>query len=608
MKFLLLIYDYYLSVCGLLSPWQWSIMLMFCISGTITGAAACSGWGGVDSRWQVILIGVCGMLTSSLSGLVLAAAALWSVGAYAATLLAFPSQNVTAGWLRSISYFKFPLCVGIGGGFLIGTAIWFILRRHIQPRITQALGVGVVEIDGLTDARTVEKNIPKAIRFDPRKYFAGANKIGHMFLGLDQFGKAVTIARDVWKKTHVQILGPTGTGKGVMACCCLAQSIANDDGVYVIDPKDDEYAPLVLREACENVGKPFHLINLRRGQPAQIDMLKGISKEDLNSLFIAGFGLGEKGTDADFYRKNDRAAARCLAVLADKGPVSLTRLAERAGVELPDDLADKCEGFRRSLEEVSELEAVQAPAGSIAAELDGPIKTGGCIYVVGSMDDEAVVVLQRMLLLRIVQLVSARPRDGKQRHVTIFSDEIRYQMSKKLGDVLGSVRDKGCNLILAHQSLDDLKTGDVPSPAVVIDNTGLRWLYRSSTEEMAQWIAGQTGKILVNKSSQKIEKNAAGGQVGKNEAYMSQVERQKIDVNMVQHLPNGVAVVIGAGPARLAFSSPVPVFEKLDASQLVKPAKMSAVRRVEPRPAPKPKVESPTDDVPFSSFLDDVED
>jgi hypothetical protein len=273
---------------------------------------------------------------------------------------------------------------------------------------------------------------------------------------------------------------------------------------------------------------------------------------------------------------NDRAAARHLSKLAGNGPVSLSMLAERAEVELPEELVDKCEGFRRSLEEIAELESVQAPIDLGAADLEDPIKNGGCLYVIGSMNDEAVVVLQKMLLLRIVQLVSARPRDGKQRHVTIFADEIRYLMSKQLGDVLGSVRDKGCNLILAHQSLDDLKTGDVPSPAVVIDNTGLRWLYRSSTEEMAQWIAGQTGKILVNKPMQKVGQNEVGSQLVQNEKYMSQVERQKIDINMVQHLPNGVAVVIGAGPARLAFSSPIPVTEKFESSQLVVPATASS--------------------------------
>jgi len=262
--------------------------------------------------------------------------------------------------------------------------------------------------------------------------------------------------------------------------------------------------------------------------------------------------------------------------MVDRGPISLARLAEMAGVELPEDLTDKCGGFRRSLEEIAELDSVQAPPGTAEVDLDGPLKNGGCLYVLGSMDDEAVVILQRMLLLRIVQLISTRPRDGKQRHVTVFADEIRYLMSKKLGDVLGSIRDKGCNLILAHQSLADLKTGDVPSPAVVIDNCGLRWLYRSTTEEMAQWIAGQTGKILVNKSTQKIEANAAGGQVGQNQKFMTQTERAKIDVNMVQHLPNGVAVVVGAGPARLAFSSPVPVAEKIDSTKLIVPAQKEA--------------------------------
>ena len=603
MKFLLPIYDYYRIACGQLSSWEWAVVLLLCISIAIIGAALGSGWGGAARRWQVAVISVGGMLTAIVSGLVLAAAFLWTVAAYMATVFAYPHQNVAVSWLHMIVKLKLPLTTGIGGGVLIGITVWFVLRLKIQPKINQVLGVGVVDDDGLTDARSVAQHIPQPLKFNPLKYFAAAKKRNLMFLGIDQFRKAVTIGRELWIKTHVQVLGPTGVGKGVLACCVGAQAIAYGDGFYVIDPKDDEFAPSVLREACQRVGKPFHLVDLRRGQPAQMDLLKGITKEHLNSLLIAGFALGAKGTDADHYRKNDRAAARYLAGLAARGPVSLAMLAEQAAVELPEDLVAKCEGFRRSLEEIAELQAVQAPAGSLAPELDGPIKNGGCLYIIGSMDDEAVVVLQKMLLLRIVQLVSSRPRDGKQRHITVFADEIRYMMSKKLGDVLGSVRDKGCNLILSHQSLDDLKTGDVPSPAVVIDNTGLRWMYKSTTEEMAQWIAGQTGKILVNKSAQKIEKNAAGGQVGQNEIHMIQTERQKIDVNMVQNLPSGVAVVVGAGPARLAFSAPIPVAEKLEASQLMKPARTSGVRPSKPKPILKTSRRVEDGDDPFSDFL-----
>ncbi len=504
------------------------------------------------------------------------AALVWTIAAFAVTFIcADDLKRISMEWFKVLKYYKIQLSAGIAVGLAAGIVVWFLCRFYLQPRISKRLGVGVTERDSLTDARTIDEKMPQPLKYDPRKFFTSTRKKQLMFLGVDERRKSVTLSRDVWRKTHVQVVGPTGTGKGVMACSCLAQSVSYGDGVYVFDPKNDEFAPSVLREACSRVGKSFHLLDLRRGQPAQLDILKNISKEDLNSLFIAGFALGEKGTDADYYRKNDRAAARHLSTMADHGPISLTKLAEQAGAVLPEDLVEKCEGFRRSIEEIAELQSVQAPAGSSSVQLDGPIKNGGCLYIIGSMDDEAVVVLQKMILLRIVQIVSARPRDGQQRHITVFADEIRYLMSKKLGDVLGSVRDKGCNLILAHQSLDDLKTGDVPSPAVVIDNTGLRWLYRSTTEEMAQWVAGQTGKIVVNKSSQKIEKNAAGGQVGRNETHVSQIERAKIDTNMVQHLPDGVAVVVGAGPARLAFSSPIPVEEKLDSSQLVESAKNS---------------------------------
>jgi hypothetical protein len=114
-----------------------------------------------------------------------------------------------------------------------------------------------------------------------------------------------------------------------------------------------------------------------------------------------------------------------------------------------------------------------------------------------------------------------------------------------------------CNLILAHQSLDDLHCGDVPSPAVVIDNTGLRWLYRSTTEEMAKWISSQTGRILVGQESVRLEQNEMGSETGSRERTIRQIERNKIDTNMVQNLPDSVAVMIGAGGARMGYASPI---------------------------------------------------
>lgn len=582
-------------------PALWSLTLGAIACLCLVAWSIATGWGDAGERWQVMLLSTSSFLVAGTSTLILTIVSAWAGAAYLISTWG-AGERATAWWTAQANLFSPSLIAAGGTGLILGTVSWWLVRRYFQPKIAENLGICPTK-EELTDARTIKDHLPDPIKYDPRRYFLAARKAKAMFFGLDEARNPVFLHRDDWVKTHVQICGPTGTGKGVMAGVCLSQSIGCGDGVYILDPKNDEWAASVMAEACEREGKPFHLVDLRRFHPPQFDMLKGITKEELNSLFIAGFALGTKGTDADFYRKNDRAAARALSALADRGHVSLAGLARSAAATLPEDLAEKCEGFRRSLEEIAELEAPQAPERSQGAEIDGPIKNGGCLYIIGDMDDEAVVVLQKMLLVRLVQLVSARPRDGKQRHVTVFADEIRYMMSKKLGDVLGSVRDKGCNLILAHQSLDDLKTGDVPSPAVVIDNTGLRWLYRSTTDEMAQWIAGQTGTILVGKETRTTATNSVGSELGHTQRTVITVERHKIDQNMVQHLPNGVAVLIGAGPARLAFASPVPVTKKLDPAAFVIPAEQT---QENPEPWPDDEDKNQREFLPCD--LEDLED
>jgi type IV secretory pathway TraG/TraD family ATPase VirD4 len=514
-----------------------SVFLMF------AGWLLATGWGEASGRWQVTIIYLPFFLVAGVATV----AAILEVTA-GALLFFFRRETAQAYYMTAAA--------GVGIGVVAGVLSWYIIRSVFQPWLCRVIGASMEgREDHLTDVRHIDKEIPQPLQYNPSRFFTKAQKRQKMFFGIDENRQAVYIDRQKWKKTHVQVCGPTGTGKGVMSCVCLAQSISYGDAVFVIDPKNDEFAPSVLKQECDRAGKPFTLINLNREHHGQLNLLKDISPEDLNSLFIAGFSLGEKGTDADFYKKGDRKAARLISKMAANGPITLKNLAERAHIELDETVFEQSDGFRKSLEEIAEIDS--ASAADSPLDIADPIKSGGCLYVVGSMEDEAIVILQKMLLLRIVQLVKNRPRNSEQRHVTIFADEIRYLMSKKLGDTLGSVRDKNCNLILAHQSLDDLRCGDVPSPAVVIDNTGLRWLYRSTTEEMAKWISSQTGRILVGQESVKLEQNELGAETGSRERTVRQVERNKIDTNMVQNLPDGVAVMIGAGGARMGFASPI---------------------------------------------------
>lgn len=66
-----------------------------------------------------------------------------------------------------------------------------------------------------------------------------------------------------------------------------------------MDPKDDEWAPHLYRKACEDAGKPFALIDLRKPQ-YQLNLIEEITADELEELFVAGFSLAEKARSRTF--------------------------------------------------------------------------------------------------------------------------------------------------------------------------------------------------------------------------------------------------------------------------------------------------------------------
>lgn len=50
-----------------------------------------------------------------------------------------------------------------------------------------------------------------------------------------------------------------------------------------MDPKDDEWAPHLYRKACEDAGKSFALIDLRK-QAYQLNLINDITADELEEL------------------------------------------------------------------------------------------------------------------------------------------------------------------------------------------------------------------------------------------------------------------------------------------------------------------------------------
>lgn len=453
-----------------------------------------------------------------------------------------------------------PLLIGSGVGLVLGLAVIYCLTRYVVPRYVDFLErrTRKVRHDGLTDARTVSELLPKPITCDPRRYFQGCIRNNELFFGLDSNGKVIALQMQVAQETHIQLVGPTRTGKGLIAQNLLAQTIRCGNAVVVFDPKvgADKWLPSVLYAECMAAGVPFRYLDLR-AECAQFNILKDCAQREVMELLNTGLKLGRKGEAADFYRVTERAHLRRTTNANLVNSWSIPELTDALHEAAGDD-REKLKGLLELMDELAGIPAIQTREG---IDLNDVLIHGGVLYVAGSDLDEDVRMLQPMVVQRLVQLIRARPRDSGL-HVTMFLDEVKHLLSTAVLNSLGMIADRNCNLILAYQSLKDLVCIDASqetTESVVNTNCTIRFCYRQLEPRTVDWIESQTGKILINVESAEIARNPALAEVQHETRRIQQVQRATIDANMINQLPSGCAVLLGVGVAKLVFSSPLAV-------------------------------------------------
>ncbi len=445
-------------------------------------------------------------------------------------------------------------------GTLVGCAVAFGIVRvstrtweRLRERFTSRTAVQRTQ---RSDMRYMARHVPSQRRpFDPRKYIAPKRGV---FLGLGEDRKALYVPADRWYTTHAQICGPTGSGKGVLLGSLLYQSIRQGTSVAMFDPKNDEWLPHVLMAAANEAGVPYMFIDLAGNIP-QWSPFAGKDEFEIQELLAAAFGMSDQGSDADYYRAYGRRVARTLA--RDIAGRAITpRNAYLDRVQDLDKEADDAKKFLLDLEEICSLRVVCTIAGM---KLNKAIEDGAVIYVRGSTRNPAVIRLQRMFLVAVVQAIEARRGDAR-RHTTICLDEFKYHISRPSLEALGAIRDKHANVLLAHQSLGDLRDGpkdlDADSVgAIVQDNCGIKIAYGTKSYETADHFAKLSGTILVDDEIRTVSRNAALAESKKADRVLRQAERHLIDANMMLSLPPLCAALYGAGTPQLIFTSPVRV-------------------------------------------------
>ncbi|AJJ53081.1 type IV secretory system Conjugative DNA transfer family protein (plasmid) [Yersinia pseudotuberculosis IP 32953] len=443
----------------------------------------------------------------------------------------------------------------------VGIVFHYVARRMLAPELDKLkhklIKKSSLERNVRTDVRNVKALLPKTEHYNPADYI-DLNK--GIFVGLDEHHQPMYIPVSDWQKQHAAIIGTTGAGKGVATGLLLTQSIMAGEGVFVLDPKDDEWAPHLFRKACEDAGKPFALINLNKPE-YQLNLIANINADQLEELFIAGFSLAEKGEAADFYRIDDRRAARAAAQIINDNPTATVR--DLFNSEYVQSIGEDIKGFFGKIEELALLNSINAVDGF---DLKKIFDEGGCCYVIGSLRNSKVIMTQRMILVRLLQLAETRDRiNSTPRPIAIFLDEFKYHISRPALEGLGAARDKGVHVSMAFQAIDDLRDcpADLNGDAVVgavVENAKFKLVYKLQNPETAEWVAKMSGTILVDDESRKAKTSKVLTETIDDERTIRQAERYFIDSNMLLNLPPFVSYIFTATDLpRASLISPIKV-------------------------------------------------
>ncbi|MDW2761391.1 type IV secretory system conjugative DNA transfer family protein [Citrobacter freundii] len=444
---------------------------------------------------------------------------------------------------------------------VVGVIFHYVARRILSPEIDKLKRKMVkktsLERNTRTDVREIKALLPTTEKYDPEQFIDLKKGV---FIGLNENRDPQYIPLSDWQKQHADVIGTTGAGKGVATGLLIYQSILAGEGVFEMDPKNDEWAPHLIRKACEDAGKPFYLIDLNKPE-YQLNLIDGITAEHLEELFIAGFSLAEKGEAADFYRIDDRRAARATAQLINENPTATIR--DLFNSDFVQSIAETIKGFFGKIEELALLNSINAPDGLALKKI---FDDGGCCYIIGSMRNSKVIATQRMILVRLMQLAELRDRiNTTPRPIAIHLAELKYHLSRPALEGLGAARDKGVHIIMDHQSVADLRDcpADLNGDAVVgavVENAKFKLVYKLQDPDTALLVAKMSGTILVDDESRKAKTNRVLTEVIDDERTIRQAERFYIDSNMLLNLPPFVSYIFTATELpRASLISPLKV-------------------------------------------------
>lgn len=476
-----------------------------------------------------------------------------------------------------------------------------------------------------TDIRYMAKELPAIPQYNPLKYI---NLRKGIFVGLDEQVKPIYLKNlDDWYKRHFLIVGATRSGKGVAMQYLGIQSLMLGETVVFLDPKGDKYMPHIFKAQCNDLGVPYHCIDLTQ-DIAQINLIADFNSRDLKNCLIEAFSQREMGSESDVYRKNEQEFLENLAkficeqnqsantattdeaingstYFADSGNrinnnrKSLVDICKDYDIER---YADKYKSSVSDLNKLVNVPAINAADGKSLSEL---LAGGGCIYIVGDLLDETMKKIQRFIFCRIVQLarnhangvsdsvlVGSISRNAnnsnindknynEEKNITVFADELVAHICRFVAESYTVTLGWNLKIVSAIQDLKLMRGAPADLDpeflkGAVFGNSQNKLFYRADDIDTADFLSDMTGKIQVEEEQKLVTRNSLNSEKLDKQTRLIQSERNYFDRNMILNLKQFEAVFCSSLSYRktiasLCKTSPVKVTSEVNGKQLIKP-------------------------------------
>ena len=428
-----------------------------------------------------------------------------------------------------------------------------------------------------TTIATALKYHKKQDRTNPIPYILEKSKEEANYYGQDfeDKTKAFSIPQD--EVTHSLFVGSTGTGKGVILGNRVYQAIHERKGVIVVDPKNDNFLPQIIKEKIADDGRPstdFQMCYFPNKWGYKAITERDTYLEISNKLISMFSYEPSSNPGVDHYRELGRTLLRQLMkmffvefslevvikknfedikkhIIYLKQDLEKLKLYEkelskvRPNAELLEKYSKRyfnpeiIESLYFADSDVQTLDSLAIKFNEISEganfendiDIADALYNGKIIYIRVDMNDIASLQWVKYLITDMIQNAKK-----KKANTSIFLDELSFYGTKTLAGALATVRSMGLEFSLFIQAISQLNE-EIRDD--IIENCNFKMFYKTSNLTTLETIKVLGGVEAITKISNKDGSQSYSQDFESylNETKIRALPRTSVGVIIAEYLP-----------------------------------------------------------------------